>query len=204
MNTELDRHLDIDFPAGYWDKWRGEFGHSFVSTHKQRTLEYDDALNEIISHKKVLEVGGFPGLETSWLLYRKCQVETIDSPNFRRDYYLDWCKNKNVISYEHDIVLGAPSFEHFWDVSIVSDVFMHIEGFPIDFMKWLIKNSETVILSNYSQRDGTIFPAIRHDLHQGFSIPSTETLTEFMKSNGAKLVNKFTIPSARDILVFEK
>lgn len=198
---ELSLHLGNAFPDGYWNKFDSEFGHSFYGAHADRTLEYDQRLYEIISHKKVLEVGGFPGLEVAWLLKSGCEVDCIDSPDYRPDYYLDWCMENDVRSIPCDIVKDVSvcreNLPLIYDIALMSDVLLHVEGFPVEFMKWLCGTSKEIILINYPG-DAKIVEAKGHNLKVGFhSIPSDDNLKEFMESNGAKFIETIEIESGK-------
>lgn len=204
--TELRKHLENAFPPEYWEEFSKEFGHNFFNAHIDRTLEYDTVLNEKISHKTVLEVGSFPGLELAWLLNCQCRVTPLDSPNYRPKYYLDWVESKDLASFEHDIVTGEWGIEldGRWDVCIMSDVLLHIEGFPSDFMSYIIKNCEDIYLINYPG-DSQIVEAKGHNLKQGHaSIPSDEALRVFMEASGATFVETIVLESGnRHLNIFK-
>jgi hypothetical protein len=183
------------FPEGYWKNFENEFGHSFLNVHLNRTLEYDMVLGEKISHKKVLEVGGFPGLEAAWLLHRQPEsIDIIDSPLYVPDFYWNWIYSidADIHVHVHDITSGEPDIGGGFDVAIMSDVLLHIDGFPMKFMVWLAGAADEIHLINY-KGDAKISNAKGHNLRAGHnSIPSNEEMIAFMESAGAKHIE--TIP----------
>lgn len=179
------------FPEGYWEKWSDVFGHDFISAHIDRTIQYNDRFGDRIAGRKILEVGGYPGLLISMYLERGCDVVAIDSPKYRPQYYLDWCSSKFVYSIEHDINSGPPPLndEEHYDFAIMSDVLLHNEGFPSEFLGWVISHCSNVILLNYPG-EGDIKSPSNHTLEAGFPIPQDEKISSKMLELGGELILK--------------
>lgn len=202
------------FPDGYWQEFQDQFGHNFFEVHVDRTIEYDEVLGEIIANKRVLEVGSFPGLETAWLLSRGCIVTPVDSPNYIPQYYTEWLYTKDL---DEDVfVLDISSKESVsnsllvktvgfvWDFALISDVLLHIDGFPTDFVKWATSRCNKIIFINYIGGDALLTPSKGHDLHRGHSLPSHDRVVEWMSENGMPKVQRISLKSNREILIFEK
>jgi hypothetical protein len=198
--------LDKYFTASYWAEWVSEFGHNFFDAHINRTIGYDYVfVKPRLSDKKILEVGGYPGLLMSLYLERGCRVTAIDSPRYRPLVYLEWCEKHGIRSIPHDISTGAPDWGEHFDAAVVSDVFLHMEGFPSRFLKWLIENCDSVYLINYSEGgDDHVRKDIEgHTLKAGFTLPLAKVIEEEMNKLGADLVFMDKV-EGRDILEFRK
>jgi hypothetical protein len=203
----LKDRLIEQFPADYFEKWERKFGHSFISAHMNRTFEYDKEFiaPELAGHS-VLEVGGYPGLLVADYLFRGCKVTAIDSPHYRPEEYVRFAEAKFFYSIQHDINLGAPPLasESRFDFCVMSDVLLHNESFPSEFIAWALDHCNKFYMLNYPEQVGTIRHAAQgHSLHAGYELPKKEAIIEEMALLGAKITSERLV-GGRDLLVFEK
>lgn len=186
---EILEKLLAQFPAKHWKLWQQEFGHDFFELHGPRTAWYDEVLGGKIKGKRILEVGGFPGLLASWLLHRKCSVTTIEHPSWVPDWYMEWREGKYPF-WIHDITTGAPTHiadQATWEWATMSDVLLHLNGFPTAFMQWLVERCDNIMLCQYPGDGSTIQPCMGGSLKHVFSTPHREVLIERMQVLGAEL-----------------
>jgi len=205
MNMITEQSLKEYFPIDYWTKFEEQFQHNFFAEHLMRTMQYG-LIFEQFKGKNVLEIGGFPGLEVALLHKLGCDVECIDSPKYRPDYYLNWCRDNEISSISHDIIEGGLNLEEFYDVAIMSDVLLHINGFPSEFIKSIIKQCDKFVMINYSNTSGIIRKAVGHDLTTGNEVASKFEITNFFLLNDCVLENEYYIDSPngkRDVLIFK-
>lgn len=193
--------LEKSFPEGYWKQWEAQFGHNFFDSHFARTLEYHSDMGEDLRGKAVLEVGSYPGLEAAWLLHIGCRVTALDSPQYNPDYWQEWLKSKGLNQIVHDIVQGAPEIDGRWDAAVMSDVLLHVDGFPIEFFKWLLKSCDKVYLLNYPGGDMQMVPAKGHTLERGHTITGKQHIIALAESCGKSLLKTLTT-GGRELLVF--
>lgn len=178
------------FEPGYWEEIVKELGHNFFDTHVGRTLEYDEKFIHSFTGKTVLEVGGYPGLETVAIVDRHATLTVLDSPQYNSQVYRELLKRYGVEQIVWDIVAGDPKIDRRWNYGLMSDVLLHIEGFPFDFMDWLFIHCDTVILSNYPSGERNAAPAKSHTLHQGFPYLGEDAVIERYVGLGAELISK--------------
>lgn len=191
---ELLEQLLTQFPEDHWNWWHQEFTHDFVALHGPRTVWYDEVLGDTIAGTRVLEVGGFPGLLASWLLHRECQVETIEHPSWVPEWYMKWRAEKYPCTL-HDITTGEP--EHIptvvrWDWAIMSDVLLHLDGFPTAFLEWLIPRVDNFMLCQYPGKSHAVQPCVGGSLKRVFPVPHRDALIVRMAAMGAELVETWT------------
>ena len=176
------------FGADHWLMFAQQFGHHFFDTHWTRQIVYDIEFIQGMKDKTVLEVGGFPGLETANLMFRGAKVTVLDSPDYIPDYYQAFVSRYGLRQIVWDIVQGAPPIEDTWDCAIVSDVLMHINGFPDKFLEWLFAHCKMVILINYLSGYEEILPAKEHTLHTSFAYLGQDALTKYFTGKGYELI----------------
>jgi hypothetical protein len=199
----LQEQLAKYFISGYWDHWNSRFGHNFWTVHIVRTEEYNDSfVKDELSGKKILEVGGYPGLLMALYHLNGCAVTAIDSPMYRPDHYLDFVERWNFRSIVHDINSGAPPTEETFDAMVMSDVIMHNEGFPTEFMKWAINHCGLIYIVNYANADGNINPPGAHTLRGSWPIPPALLVKSHMESLGAKFSHAKDVAD-REVIIFK-
>jgi len=205
MDAKFSEQLGALFPQGYWKKWEDRFQHDFWNCHFARTDDYDrDFIYRELSNKRILEVGGYPGLLMGVYKLRGCEVVAVDAPQYRPEYYLEWCKSQGIISLEHDIHKGRLVLPGRFDIAVMSDVLLHNSGFPSEFMRGLIEDCDEVYLLNYKDgAQGKIERGQICNLEVGFPLPSPENVIEEMKSLGAKISYQGE-SAGRTLLVFKK
>jgi hypothetical protein len=191
------------FTPGYWEKWEQDHGHNFYDVHFARTVEYDAEFIRDLSEKTVLEVGGYPGLETAALLNRGALVTVLDSPEYTPDHYKKFLEKHKVEQIVWDIVQGKPRIDRKWDVALMSDVLMHIDGFPYEFMDWLFDSVGVLILSNYPSTEKTTINARAHTLFQGYGTLGGDAIIELAAKRGFHLKKRMHI-AGRDVIIMEK
>lgn len=192
------------FPAGHWSRFGEIFGHNFFDIHYQRTLEYDQEFIRGWSGKTVLEVGGFPGLETAALLCRGCDVTVMDSPLYTSPTYMNFLARYDVEQIVHDVVSGPPKINRKWDIGLMSDVLMHIDGHPFDFMGWLYKSCGTVVLINFFSQEPNARPARDHCLERGHTTwGGSNIIVDAIDNHGMELVKHATTFAGRELIVLK-
>lgn len=202
---EYREELANMFPRSHWAAFDSAFGHNFFDVHYDRTMQYDQEFIRSWNGKTVLEVGGFPGLETAALLFRGCKVTVIDSPLYSSSTYMEFLAEHDVEQIVHDIVTGAPKIDRKWDICLISDVFMHIDGHPYDFMDWVYKHAETVVLISYLSTDASRHPAKAHNLHQGYgSLGGDKIIVDAIENHGMELVKHATTFAGRELIVLKQ
>jgi hypothetical protein len=198
----LKENLAAQFPDKYWNHFHADFMHNFFDLHMPRTEEYDNLLRKELAGKKVLEVGGFPGLMVSWLLDMKCDVTTIESPDWFPDWYREWAESKKYPHHVHNIIDGIPPVDGRWDWITISDVLIHMDGIPTDFLMWAVKHSDRVLLSHYPGKN-YVNKAVSGTLRRTWDMPTTSNLEAMMLTCGAKMVERL-VTNDREILIFGK
>ncbi len=193
MEDLLERLL-TQFPESHWALWNQEFGHNFFELHGPRTVWYDEILGDTIAGARVLEVGGFPGLLASWLLHRGCEVETIEHPAWVPEWYMKWRAEKYPCTL-HDITTGPP--EHIptvarWDWAIISDVLLHLDGFPSAFLEWLVPRVDNIMLCQYPGKVPNTLPCVGGSLKKVYPTPRWGALVVSMAAMGAEVVETWT------------
>jgi len=203
MQEQIDEMFR--FNRSYWKEWEDRHYNNFYDAHFHRTLEYDADFIRDLEGRSVLEVGGYPGLEAAFMLYRKANVTVLDSPEYNPGFYQEFLKQHNVEQIVWDIVAGAPEISRKWDVAVMSDVLMHISGFPYKFMDWLFDSANMVILLNYrdNYESFNVPEATSHTLFSGFRILDGEIMIELAKKRGLSLVNRKTV-AGRDAIFLER
>jgi hypothetical protein len=197
------------FPPGYWHPFLAQFGHDFFEVHFPRTAEYDLLLGERLAGKKILEVGGFPGLLAAWYLSLGCDLTTIESPEWFPDWYKTWAQGKGIACHVHDIVSGAPALEGRWDVVSVSDVLIHMDGMPLGFLSWAAAHGDRILLAHYPwthpglDYDANPGAARTGTLRRSWRLPCADELRAIMKRFGMELEEKLAT-SDREILLFAR
>lgn len=194
------------FDDRYWDAWHSKFGHDFLAAHWDRTLDYIRVFIERdIAGRNVLEVGGYPGLLVAVYLRFGATVSTIDSPKYIPEPYLRWTRAAGVKINVHDILTGAPNLEDHYDVAVMSDVLLHNDGFPTEFMSWLVRHAGKIYLVNYGGENENVVAGKEHTLEAGFSsgLLSAPVLVKAMSDLGAKLVREEKVGDSRILHVFE-
>jgi len=185
------------FPDGYWDIWQKQYNHSFFDLHWNRTINYFAAFINDFWKLSVLETGGYPGLLLA--IYKAAgaaEITSIDSPRYRPEHYLEWCKSQGIRSIEHDIVQGSPNMLGHWDVGVVSDVLLHIDGVPEDYLIWLGKSCDRVLISNPPKNPlDRLGPAHNHSLDALFHVADQAQLTDIMAKAGMKFHQSLIIKS---------
>jgi hypothetical protein len=171
------------FLPEHWTEFEKQLSHNFWNVHIDRTEQYDKFFISRLKGKKILEVGGFPGLLLAAYLLRENTPVAIDHPDWVPKYYQDFLLRHGIRNTVHDINLGPPpelTDEHF-DVTVMSDVLLHNNGLPIDFLNWLRTHTDEFYMINY-KHDGNIVKATRMDLRSGHNIASPELIASFMGS----------------------
>lgn len=201
----LKEDLAAQFPDKYWNNFHAEFTHDFFAVHIDRTLKYDELLREKFKGKKVLEIGGYPGLLLSWYQNMGCQVEAIDGPNHFPEWYRAWLRSKKITSHCHDLLAGEPAVEGYWDWAMVSDVFIHMDGYPEKFLEWLTTRVDRLCMIHYAATTNHAVPvATSGTLKNTWDQPTTANIIEYMGSK-FKLKLEETIPlDPRVILIFKR
>jgi len=192
--SKLLEHLGAQFPPDYWAQWHQEFGHDFFTLHGPRTAWYDAVLGDTLAGARVLEIGGFPGLLAAWLLHRGCTVETIEHPEWLPDWYVTWRTGRYACTV-HDVTTGAPAEKfpvgHGWDWAIMSDVLLHLDGFPFDFLAWVIARVDHFALCQYPGKQPAAQPCVGGSLKRVYATPARGALIERMGAMGAELVESW-------------
>ena len=178
----------------YWAEIQKLMGHDFYRQHKDRTTAYiDHFVQHVPLTDGILEIGGYPGLLLGALRQAGYLFLTsIDSPKYRPQIYLDWCKDHYILSIEHDICNGALPINVRFDTAIMSDVLLHIEGFPLEFIKWTVQHCGQLILINFPGQAMVVTAPKSHSLDIGFSLPSSEVIGDAIK-DFAKIVKEVKI-----------
>lgn len=204
--ADLANEIAGMFAPGYWTVIAKELGHNFFDTHLERTYEYDRRFIQDLKGKKVLEVGSYPGLLTAFLLYRGANVTVLDSPIYNSDIYRDFLKSKDVNQIVHDIVAGAPKLKgkRHWEAAIMSDVLLHIEGFPYDFIEWLLNHCDRLYFINYQSSETMAVPAKHHNLHTGYTILGEEAVAKWAEGLGFKVESSEGISDRRMLVIISR
>lgn len=200
---ELREKLKAQFDERHWNLWNGEYGHDFFELHFKRTWEYDQAFGDLIQGKTILEVGGYPGLLISLYLHRQCKVDTIESLEWTRDHYRVWAKEHGVTLNDHDLIQGDPHLSGLWDFAVMSDVHLHLDGFPKPFMEWLVRHSIRVIICWEPGKEGLYPDAKSGSMRRVFPMPTEEVFVSRMEECGAELDFKNNT-EYRQILIFRR
>jgi hypothetical protein len=182
----LKEDLAAMFPKDYWGPFRADFQHDFFEYHMPRTVEYDRLLKEKIQGKTVLEVGGYPGLLTAYWISIGCTVETIESPNWFPDWYKAWAEEKKYPHHVHDIITGAPALEKRFDWITISDVFIHMDGLPVEFIRWAVEHGDKILLAHYPGKN-FLNPAKNGTLRNTWDMPTTSMISNLIESFGGEV-----------------
>lgn len=203
MQEQIDEMFR--FNKEYWREWEVAHSNNFYDSHFHRTLEYDADFIRDLSGKTVLEIGGYPGLEVAFMIYRGAKVTVLDSPEYNPSFYQEFLRRNNIDQIVWDIVSGDPKISRKWDVAIMSDVLMHISGFPYKFMDWLFDSANKVILLNYRDNydSGDVPEAMTHTLYSGFRILDGDKIIELAKKKNMHLADRKVIAS-RDAIFLER
>lgn len=194
------------FPEGYWEEFARVWGHNFFEVHVWRTIEYYKKFIKDMGGKTVLEIGGFPGLLLSAYLEAGAKPTSLDSPEYRPDWFVKWLRERDIMSFTHDIVKGYPSFLKGlrYDYAVISDVLMHIEGYPEEFLAGLATNADKIIFLSYSSNEGPKPKAISHSLFTSWPHTGQDEIVKHMTSCGCKLIeNAFVTEANRHIVILE-
>ncbi len=205
----LKESLARQFPPDYWHPFLTDFGHDFFEVHFPRTAEYDRLLRDRMAGKRVLEVGGFPGLLAAWYLEMGCALQTIESPDWFPAWYQAWAKEKGMEVHLHNIIEGAPDLEGRWDWVSVSDVLIHMDGMPLGFLEWAAAHADYLLLAHFPWTH----PGLDYDpnpgaarsgtLRRSWRMPAVGELRAIMTRFGMTLEERLEA-SDRELLLFSR
>jgi hypothetical protein len=200
--AEFRDQIQSQFPANYWQLWNDEYGHDFFGLHFKRTYQYNLAFGSEIAGKSVLEIGGFPGLLASMYRLLKCKISTIESETWTRDFYKKWAKDNELDTHYHDIVKGAPEIEGHWDYAVMSDVLLHLYGFPSIFIRWVVNHADRFVLCWESgKKDGKLIPVESGSMRCVYPVPAQEDVVKEITGYGG-LLERTIKTEFREILIF--
>lgn len=194
---DLATKLKASFPEGYWNHFHGEFTHNFFDVHLERTLEYDQTFGDLLRGRRILEIGGYPGLLVAYYRLLGCSVQTLEHPGWIRPFYQTWAADKVDRMIMADIVQGPPSEPvGDFDVAVMSDVLLHVDGFPSRFMEWLAKAAPLLIIANYPG-SSSVRRVEGGSLYKWWDVPRPTELDAQMKSFGTELVSSYATKDRR-------
>lgn len=192
------------FPAGYWGNWDREFGHNFFDTHIARTIVYADMFGSHLTGKRILEVGGFPGLAMAmYEEFNPSHITAVDHPDYSPGWYTDWAQSRKIEVVKHDISKGEPNIRGRWDIAVMSDVLLHVDGFPVLFFGWMLRHCSKVYMINFEGSVEYIKDAVKGDLKSGFPICRYEIMSTLAKAIGGDFESLTRVDDRRQLLILK-